>query len=90
MSYNNSVNDTKKQEIMQIQTRSTRESINKKHFIPKNKVDNDTIENDSCLYRLPISIPKTYIKECHNKASIKSQIYFFRSTQTSFFLQMTP
>ena len=67
--YNNSINDTKKQENIQMQTISTRESINKKHFIPKYKVDNDTIEHDSCLYQLPISIPKTYIKECHSKAS---------------------
>ena len=52
--YNNFVNDTKKQEIMQMQTRSTPESINKKHYMTKNKVDHNTIEHDYCLYKLPL------------------------------------
>ena len=57
----NSVNDANKQKITQIQTKNKSEWRSKKDAITKNKVDNNTIEHDSCLYKIAISKPKIYI-----------------------------
>ena len=72
-SCNNNANDMKEQEIMQIQTRSTHESITKK--------DNDIILHDSC------SILKTDISECKSKVSqtpVSHQI--FKNIQANYCL----